>query len=81
MPVKGATQLYVQAGAFALYDNAHRVGARLSPIGPTSITSVTSNGKEFFRVRIGPIAKLEDGDRMLEQAIRAGYEDAKLVVD
>lgn len=81
MPVKGATQLYVQAGAFALYDNAHRVGARLSPIGPTSITSVTSNGKELFRVRIGPIAKLEDGDRMLEQAIRAGYEDAKLVVD
>lgn len=81
VPVKGSTQMYIQAGAFSYYDNAHRVGARLTPIGSTAITSVVANGKEMFRVRMGPVASLDEADRLLEQVVRAGYPEAKLIVD
>ena len=76
-----ATRLYVQAGAFAQYGNANRLRARLSVLGPTKILAVQYDQQQLFRVRVGPIGDLKRADRILEQAIGAGFTDARLIVD
>jgi len=74
------TQIYVQAGAFESRENANRLSQRLRNLGPSSVTPVTVAGKQMFRVRVGPLATVEDGDRMLDRVI-ADTPGARLVVD
>jgi len=74
------TQIYVQAGAFENRDNAQRLSQRLRSFGPASVTPVTLSGKQMFRVRVGPLATVEEGDRMLDRVI-ADTPGARLVVD
>jgi rare lipoprotein A len=76
-----STRLFVQVGAFTEYQNAYQVAARLKPVGNVSITSAIVDGKEFFRVRFGPLASVAQADRLLEGAIRYGYPDSRVVVD
>jgi rare lipoprotein A len=80
VPVK-ATTMFIQAGAFARYDNANRLSAALSSIGQTSITQVATKSGTLFRVRMGPLGNLDAADALLEKVINSGYPDAKLVVD
>jgi hypothetical protein len=35
----------------------------------------------LFRVRLGPIATVEDADNMLAAVVEAGYSDSRLVID
>ncbi|HEX9702142.1 MAG TPA: SPOR domain-containing protein, partial [Rhodospirillales bacterium] len=79
-PVK-KTNLFVQAGAFTHFENANRVQAKLAAVGPVKISPVLVNGKDYFRVRVGPFEKVSDADRMLESITRAGFPDARIVVD
>jgi peptidoglycan lytic transglycosylase len=74
------TTLYVQAGAYTIYQNAHRVQARLTSIGPVQISSTLVNDRDFFRVRVGPISGIQEADAVLEQVVSAGYNDAKIIV-
>jgi len=75
------TNMFVQAGAFTRYDFANRTAARLAELGNVKITTVKIRGKEFFRVRAGPIGALENADHVLERIIRAGFSNARIVVD
>ncbi len=75
------TGVFVQAGAFAQFDNANRVRARLANLGPVNVTSVLVNGRDLFRVRAGPLASVTDADRILKWVIDAGYPDARIIVD
>ena len=77
----GPTRVFVQAGAFAQFDNANRVRARLANLGPVKVTSVLVNGRDLFRVRAGPLASVTDADRILKWVIDAGYPDARIIVD
>ncbi|WP_119458698.1 septal ring lytic transglycosylase RlpA family protein [Rhodospirillaceae bacterium SYSU D60014] len=74
------TQLFIQAGAFANYQNAYRLSALLSSLGPAKVSSAFVGGQQFFRVRLGPIDGVDKADRLLEQVIRAGHSDARIVV-
>ncbi len=80
VPVR-PTRVFVQAGAFAQFDNANRVRARLANLGPVKVTSVLVNGRDLFRVRAGPLASVTDADRILRWVIDAGYPDARIIVD
>lgn len=80
VPVK-ATQIFIQAGAFARYDNAHRLSALLSPLGPTTVSQVDTKSGTLFRVRIGPIGSVSDADALLERVIGSGHPEARIVVD
>lgn len=79
-PVK-PTQMFIQAGAFAKYDNANRLGAKLSPVGPIVLSQVETKEGTLFRVRVGPIPTLQEADSMLEKVINSGFPSARLVVD
>lgn len=80
VPVK-PTNLYVQAGAFSVFDNAHRLGARLSTVGPVAVTQVQTKAGHLFRVRLGPFANLQDADSLLERLIASGIPEARIVAD
>jgi len=80
VPVR-PTQLFVQAGAFSYYDNARRLGGKLSGMGPTVISTTTVGGTRFYRVRIGPLDTLDVADNTLERVIQSGYPGARIVVD
>jgi rare lipoprotein A len=64
-PVHAST-MFVQAGAFANYDNAYRLSAKLSRYGKTQITPVTTGGQKLYRVRVGPVASVQEADNILE---------------
>jgi plasmid stabilization system protein ParE len=60
VPVK-PTSMYIQAGAFAQFDNANRVKARLQTLGPNAqVTQTNLSDRPLFRVRIGPLQNLDD---------------------
>ncbi len=76
-----ATKIFVQAGAFGNFENANKVGATLTKVGPVAVSPVLVKGRDVFRVRIGPVASVEEADRYLDRVIRSGYPDARVVVD
>ncbi|MGE0651138.1 MAG: SPOR domain-containing protein [Alphaproteobacteria bacterium] len=75
------TSMYVQAGAFAEFENANRLRARLSVLGRSEVSQVQLGNQILFRVRLGPIDHLPTADATLERLIRAGYADARIIVD
>jgi len=75
------THIYVQAGAFSKFDNANRVRARLAPLGDVRLSQVLVNGKDLYRVRVGPLTSVSDADRMLVSVAENGYRNARIVID
>jgi rare lipoprotein A len=76
-----ARGMYIQAGAFGSIDNAQRARTRIASIGDAAIASVTVQGQEVYRVRIGPMADATAASATLDQVQRAGFADARIVTD
>lgn len=81
VPVSDKTTLFVQAGAFVRRDLALKMKDNLMPIGPTQVVETSIGNRRFFRVRVGPVASIQDGDRVLDRLVENGYPNARLVVD
>ncbi|TDQ81502.1 rare lipoprotein A [Dongia mobilis] len=80
VPVK-PSNIYIQAGAFLRQNNARQLQQQLSSIGQTRITEFVLNQQRFYRVQLGPIASVEEADRLLQQLIDNGHPDAKIAVN
>jgi rare lipoprotein A len=79
--VPAVTYIYVQAGAFSVYDNARRLRDRLASAGNLVISSIDRNGRRFYRVRVGPFDDVNAADAVLAKLLDLGNNDAKIVVD
>lgn len=75
------TSIYIQAGAFTVFDNANRQSAKIGRFGPTRVTQTVVNGTDFYRVRLGPIDSVERADQLLNQMIAGGETQAHIVVE
>lgn len=75
------TQLYVQAGAFSFLENAERLRKRLSDLAEATVTPAQVDGRALYRVRVGPLANVEQADTTLAKLIDNGHIDARIVVD
>ncbi len=73
--------IYIQAGAFSVSENAERLQVKLNQVTKTEISPAMVGGREFYRVRIGPIATVDEADQLLARVVGAGASDAKIVVD
>ena len=73
--------IFVQAGAFSRADNANRLRAKLSWIGPSKVSNVFVAGQEIFRVRIGPLPSVSEADSVLRQVFDEGIMDAHIIVN
>ena len=77
-------KLFLQVGAFREWDNAMGLHTRLerAAFRPITIQSVlTENKTRIYRVRIGPIASVAEGDRLAEGLARYGVADAQIVIE
>lgn len=76
------TRLFIQVAALSNPDNAKALSQRLRSFGPTVIVPTQVGNQQLHRVRIGPLASVEDGDKTLENVIQnGGFPDARLIVD
>lgn len=76
VPAPVSNGYFVQVGAFAELENAHRVRAALLGAGPVLVdTRQTANG-ELFRVRVGPYASREEADAARQTVTQMGYSGA-----
>jgi rare lipoprotein A len=80
MPVT-PTNIYVQVGSFSDAGNANALTAKLASYGKAGVKDALVNGRQFYRVRFGPIATVDEADRLLSRLGHAGYGDAMTVVD
>ncbi len=78
-----ATSLYVQAGAFSSQPNAAKLLADLRAQGVKQgfVREDVVNGKQMFRVRIGPIPSVPEFDRVIARLKALGISDARLALD
>lgn len=75
------SEIFIQAGAFIEFNNANKLSARLSNLGPTKINQVLVNGQDFYRVRIGPVYSVEEADSLLAKLINSGHTNARIVIE
>lgn len=73
--------IYVQAGAFSVYDNALNLRNRLYQLAPTKIEPIDVKGTTFYRVRLGPLNTVPEADILLQRVINSGTDGARVVVE
>lgn len=81
VPVIKTPTVFVQAGAFSQFANAHRLQVMLSGLAPTAISQKEGADSRIFRVRLGPVSTVEEADALLERVVASGLPDASIVVD
>jgi rare lipoprotein A len=75
IPAATGPALYVQAGAFGVETNAQRLVERLRAAGfGNTLLLAPAAGAPLHRVRIGPVAKVEDFDRIVTRLAALGVE-------
>ncbi len=80
MPVH-PTSIYVQAGAFANPENAGRLSAKMGVFGTARVEQAMVNGRQFYRVRVGPAPTVEAADGLLGRIVAGGYKEARIIVE
>ena len=84
-----APKLYLQVGAFSQRDNATSLRDRLEreALRPIFIQPATGpdpskpDAPPIYRVRIGPLSNVEEGDRLMERVTQLGVSGAQIVVE
>jgi rare lipoprotein A len=71
--------LYIQLGTFHGFQYANMQRAQVAGIGG-SIVSIPEGRGQIYRVIVGPFTSVEQADVALDQVLRAGVTDARIVV-
>lgn len=79
VPVK-PSQIYIQAGAFASVDRAWRLKRQLEKLGPVTVSDAKAGGLVLYRVRVGPVATVEQADGLLDK-VSVTSPDARIIVN
>ncbi len=73
--------IYVQAGAFSQPENAERLRAQLASLGQAHVMQTSVSGRDFYRVRIGPMASIDAADQIRARVVAAGHGEARVVTE
>ena len=77
----GASDFFVQVGAFLQEGNASTLSGRLSLFGPVRVIPAELEGRTYYRVRLGPVFDVDEADALLQRLISSGYGEAHLVFE
>lgn len=81
-PAKSHYKLYLQVGAFASQQNANKLQKRLSRMFKArKIHSNFASDKNIYRVRIGPLASVDDADKLSVFLNNKGIPTTQIVID
>lgn len=75
------TGIYVQAGSFGDAANAQSLAGQLGKFGDAKVVPAMVNGRQFYRVRLGPVPNVQQADILLAQLSSDGRTEAMIVVD
>ena len=73
-------QLLIRLGTFQSYEYAAIQRARVASMG-ADIVSRSEGRQQLFLVIIGPLTSVQQADMVLDQVLRAGVTDARIVVE
>jgi len=76
--------VYVQVGAFRYYANAQEMRARVQGADVRGVEvdrDTTHDGQPIYRVRVGPLDNLDEGNRVAAKLRRAGIGPAHVVAE
>lgn len=76
---RSSGRIFIQAGAFAVPENAQRVRTRIASLASTEVVRALVNGAALYRVRLGPVASEADAKRLLSRVVDSGYPGARVV--
>ena len=80
LPVPQLTGIYIQAGAFSIFENADRVATELAFAG-ARISQIERDGMPLYRVRMGPYQDVATADAVLFNVQTSGHMDAQFVIE
>lgn len=75
------TDIFVQAGSFSSIENATKLSQKLATYGKSFVKPATIDGKQFYRVRIGPIEDVNKADAVLDLLSESGNNSAIIIVE
>ena len=75
------TQIFIQAGSFANPGNAEALRNQIARYGNAFVAAVRIGTNTFYRVRIGPLASVDEADRTLANLIASGHPESRVVVE
>jgi rare lipoprotein A len=80
---QGGANLFLQVGAFSNAENAERLRSRLGSSGRGDVRVVRTevDRRTLYRVRIGPIANVDEADRMSRELAMLGHDESRIVID
>lgn len=74
--------LFIQVGAYASGENARRTAQKLRAAGLTQVfTLLPATGQSLARVRIGPIADMQQFDMLIARLVKLGFTGSRLAQD
>lgn len=76
---RSSGRIFVQAGAFAVAENAQRARTRMAGLGRAEIVPATMHGAALYRVRVGPVSSDVEARRLLDRVVDSGFPDARVV--
>lgn len=79
--VTDGDRVFIQAGAFSVYDSARRVAETLEELGRVELSPLPRDNGYLYRVRIGPLASADEADTLLDRVLALGHNAARIVVD
>jgi len=80
-PLAARRGIFIQAGAFAVLQNAQRVRARIAALGSVEVVPMAGRGGALYRVRLGPLASDAQAARLLSKVVDRGYPGARVVAE
>jgi len=79
LPVE-KSEIYVQVASFRRKVSAQNFQKLIADLGITGVYEAIVKGKQFHRVRIGPLKDVTQADNILINLIKRGYPGARVVV-
>ena len=80
-PLLPGAKMFVQYGAFSVRSNALDLRNRLQADGFSPfIEQGIHNGRDVYRVRVGPYSEISEADQVTKKSRKSGYE-TKLVIE
>ena len=79
--VQAFRQIYLEAGPYGRKIEADAVLKNFTARGRAFLKRIPFGKQNVYLVRMGPFINVEKADTMLENALKMGYKDAKIIVE
>lgn len=81
-PPAAAPEIFIQVGAYVERDNAERMRSGLYRAGFSGVhISTHPDQVTLYRVRVGPLANVEESDDLLRRLLERGFEHAYIAIE